>query len=82
MHKYRHVILTQAELESMKRAAEAAERSNKAQGNPGGRPLVYYAQIGNYIKIGYSTRLQNRLRSLRVDELRTSVVTRQAKEAQ
>lgn len=47
----------------------AAARNVESQGNKDGRPLVYYARIGNYIKIGYSTRLQDRLKSLRADEL-------------
>jgi hypothetical protein len=39
------------------------------QGNEGGDPVVYYVRIGDYIKIGFSTRLRNRLASLRADEL-------------
>lgn len=31
--------------------------------------VVYYGRIGDYIKIGYTTRLRNRLSTLRVDEL-------------
>lgn len=47
---------------------QRVERIEKQVGNRTGG-VVYYAQIGDYIKIGFSTRLRNRLRTLRVDRL-------------
>jgi hypothetical protein len=57
-----------------RRETEAAEdrqfrRFLVKQGNEGGDPVVYYVRIGDYVKIGFSTRLRNRLASLRADEL-------------
>ena len=49
-------------------AMHATEVRERVRGNR--EPsLVYYARIGDYIKIGYSTRLRRRLATLRVDEL-------------
>lgn len=59
-------------LMSARRLAEEAEHAIEVQEVKRGNrepSLVYYARIGDYIKIGYSTRLRNRLNSLRVDEL-------------
>lgn len=67
--RYRHAILAEAQLTAAKSAGAANEREQVAQGNPGGEPVVYYAAIGDYIKIGYTTRLRNRLTTLRVDRL-------------
>lgn len=44
------------------------ERNAIREGNRQGG-VVYYAQIGDYIKIGYSTRLRDRFRTLRADRL-------------
>lgn len=58
--------------EAQQRDAEAATRRFEVyQADRGNRTgaMVYYARIGDYIKIGYSTRLRNRLSALRVDEL-------------
>jgi hypothetical protein len=42
---------------------KAAKRGNREPS------VVYYARIGDYIKIGYTTRLRDRLNTLRVDGL-------------
>lgn len=57
--------------ESKRRRQAAQERVEKAEAKRGNREgsVVYYARIGDYIKIGYTTRLRNRLRTLRADQL-------------
>lgn len=67
--RYRSAILARAELDALRQQEHAVARTRAAQGNPGGDPVVYYARIGDYIKIGFSAHLRNRLRTLRVDEL-------------
>ncbi|MCF6376914.1 GIY-YIG nuclease family protein [Nocardioides KLBMP 9356] len=66
---FRAEILAEEQARLAALAQRRSDRDVAAQGNVGGRPLVYYARIGNYIKIGYSTHLHDRLRSLRADEL-------------
>lgn len=62
-------IIARAHLAELRHRQQLQERENAAQGNPGGRPYVYYARIGGYIKIGYSARLKRRFSALRADEL-------------
>lgn len=52
-------------------AKTARSRVEKAETKAGNREgsLVYYVRIGNYIKVGYSTRLRSRFTTLRADEL-------------
>lgn len=66
---FRVEILAEEQARLADIAKRRTDRDVAAQGHVGGRPLVYYARIGNYIKIGYSTRVQDRLRELRADEL-------------
>lgn len=68
VNRYRHAVEADIELARRRKAAEAERRESVRQGNGEGS-LVYYARIGDYIKIGFSTRLKNRLKSLRADEL-------------
>lgn len=58
-------------LEAKQRGEETAQRVERFAAKAGNRTggVVYYAQIGDYIKIGYSTRLRNRMSTLRVDRL-------------
>lgn len=65
---YRSILTEQARLEARKLDAKAKD-IRAAQRGDGEPSLVYYARIGDYIKIGFSTRLRSRLNSLRVDEL-------------
>ena len=67
--RYKHKIKAELDHEAAIQAARDADREQAEGGNPTGTPLVYYAQIGDYIKIGYSTRLRQRLRTLRADHL-------------
>lgn len=61
-------VIARHELRKQQRAAELTEaRETKAGNRETG--TVYYARIGDYIKIGYSARLKNRLKTLRIDEL-------------
>lgn len=61
-------IIAEHELQQWKAAHEREERHEVDKGNREGG-MVYYARIGDYIKIGFSIRLRNRLATLRVDEL-------------
>lgn len=65
---FRSDVLAVAEREQVDASTQRAEAKAARSGNREGA-LVYYAQIGNYIKIGFSTRLQARMRTLRVDKL-------------
>lgn len=65
---FRERILYEAEEREIKAATRRFEVYQAERGNRTGA-VVYYARIGDYIKIGYSTRLRNRLSSLRVDQL-------------
>lgn len=51
------------------RRDQQAKRIEKAETKRGNREggLVYYVQIANHIKIGYTTKLRQRLQTLRVD---------------
>lgn len=53
------------------RDVQATRRIEVYQQDRGNRTgaVVYYCRIGDYIKIGYSTRLRNRFTTLRADEL-------------
>lgn len=45
---------------------QAIQSKMPAEMRRAGREVVYYVQIGDYIKIGYTKHLRNRMRSLRV----------------
>ena len=65
---YEEAIVTQRALRRGREAEQATAVHEVKRGNR--EPtVVYYARIGDYIKIGYTTRLRNRLATLRVDEL-------------
>lgn len=65
---YEEAIVTERALRRAGEAEHSAEVHEVKRGNR--EPsVVYYARIGDYIKIGYTTRLRNRLTTLRVDEL-------------
>lgn len=66
--KYEPRVLADARARDAATVERRVERRESKVGNREGS-LVYYARIGNYVKIGYSTRLRNRLTTLRVDEL-------------
>lgn len=66
---YGPIIIADHEREKRQAAERAESREQKRQGNDGGQPVVYYAAIGDYIKIGYTTRLRDRLATLRADRL-------------
>lgn len=65
---YTRRIVADEERKAIERAERVYERRQREAGNREGA-LVYYALIGDYIKIGFSTRLRNRLTTLRVDHL-------------
>ena len=44
---------------------EAREQKRPPEMRKGGREVVYYVRIGDYVKIGYTRRLQERIRQLR-----------------
>lgn len=56
-------------LENQKRKAyfTGVESRKPAEMRLAGREVVYYVRIGSYIKIGYTRRLQQRIRQLRAD---------------
>jgi hypothetical protein len=65
---YEAAIVTNRRLRLNKQAEQVTEIHEVKRGNR--EPsVVYYARIGDYIKIGFTTRLRNRLATLRVDEL-------------
>lgn len=65
---YERAIVARRRMRLEGQAEHAAEVHEVKRGNR--EPsVVYYARIGDYIKIGYTTRLRNRLATLRVDEL-------------
>lgn len=61
-------LIKVAEMQAQRRMQHASEVVARNEGNRE-PPVVYYARIGNYIKIGTSTRLRSRLATLRVDEV-------------
>lgn len=65
---FMEALTEQARIDAEKAMEQAHEARERTHGNRED-PVVYYARIGDYIKIGYTTRLKNRLRTLRVDEL-------------
>lgn len=67
-HEFAAALIAEHELKRLKEATEHTENRQTRRGNREGS-RVYYARIGDYIKIGYTTRLRNRLATLRVDEL-------------
>lgn len=62
-------ILTEAARLGAQRVAENQRESREHVRGNREPPVVYYVRIGGYIKIGYTTRLRNRLATLRIDEL-------------
>lgn len=67
--RYAHTIRAEEELRRLKIKRAETEREARRQGNEGGDPVVYYALIGDYVKIGYTRKLRNRLATLRADRL-------------
>lgn len=65
---YRAEVLQLAEREEAASTAKRHEKREAAAGNREGS-LVYYVQIGDYIKIGHSARLRRRYTTLRADRL-------------
>jgi hypothetical protein len=65
---YRAEVLQLAQREAAETEARRTEKRERNAGNREGA-LVYYVQIGDYIKIGFSTRLRKRYSTLRADRL-------------
>lgn len=66
--QYERAIVADHRQKQGEHAEKAVEVHEVKRGNR--EPsVVYYARIGDYIKIGFTTRLRNRLATLRVDEL-------------
>lgn len=65
---FRGEVLELAKREDADRTERAHEKREQSAGNREGS-LVYYVQIGDYIKIGFSTRLRRRYATLRADRL-------------
>ena len=64
--KIARVFAPDLRLEEFAQRKRVAQRQAARRGD-GGPAVVYYVQIGDYIKIGYTTRLRSRLRDLRID---------------
>lgn len=65
---YTDRIMADVRMETARRTTLRREAIQIRRGNRAGS-VVYYARIGDYVKIGYSARLRNRMSNLRVDEL-------------
>ena len=65
---YRGEIIHLHHKEQSRLLRERIEKHARKIGNREGS-VVYYAQIGDYVKIGFSARLRTRLNALRVDQL-------------